>query len=195
MMRMMVVAVLLAQFGGSEEKGPEHLRGRYGFSTQRTCVYTTAGFNDDLSLKPIPQGGALFRNESADDGETVFDGKGHTHQSGHNSTINLNVGPPGTPLSDTDFQCEGTYTVENGVVTSDRTCTFQFTDGPNKGLAGTTTGIHLQGRIVQGGRVILGFTSHPTVEIQSQATPSGGKITYERICTRAGQSDRIEDDE
>jgi hypothetical protein len=196
----MLAAVALTLAGSTAAGEGKHeerrLHGRYAFTTHRSCVFTTAGFNDDLSLKSTAPAGVpfqVFRIDANDEGVTDFDGRGHSHVRGHSSSLNLNVGPRGTPLADSDFQCTGTYSVEGSTVRNVRSCTFRFTSGPSKDLEGTVTGVLVQGRIIDGGRIILSDTLHPTVETQSHSTRDG-QITYYRLCERSGATIRIEED-
>jgi len=190
--RLLAIALALAQFGGADDRGASgKLHGRYAFSGQRDCLYTTGDFDQNGAVS-LPPEGQFFRISAVDDGVTEFDGKGHTHQRGHSSSLNINAGPGSIPLSDSDFECDGTYRLDEGIVSSSRSCTFLNTAGPNRGHGGTVTGIEIQGRIVDGGRAVLQATSHPAVETQTQDT-ANGSVTYHRLCVRSGTSIRLDD--
>src|SRR5690242_3211502 len=130
MTRIMVLAAVLAV--SAQADGRHELRGRYAFTTQRDCVYTNTGFHQDGTFIPPTAGQnfQFFRTVSADSGITELDGRGHIHQKGTSNNLNVNCPPAGqncAAQTDSEFECQGTYSVEDGFIQSTRTCTFTNT--------------------------------------------------------------------
>jgi len=89
------------------------LQGEYAFTEARTCVQSSAGFggSSGLELLPIPSGGFLNRTAASSRGIARFNGDGTGTSTGRTTSINLNVGPPGIPVSESTFTSDFTYSV------------------------------------------------------------------------------------
>jgi hypothetical protein len=165
------------------------LHGDYAFTQSRDCIHTSEGFASDFSLLPIPIGGFINRTVNVDRGISHYNGDGTGTQTGVSTGIDINVFPPGNPVSQGPFTCDVTYTVHpDGSVDHNVTCSTTTTAGTS-----TVTGLRTQRQIVEGNKALLHAPAEPPAVETSTFTPLAGMpSTNFRICTRSGISIKID---
>jgi hypothetical protein len=177
------------------------LHGEYAFTQIHFCVQTNVSgqnFGDPLfgQVPPIPPfqvpaGGATTRTLS-NEGVLTFNGDGTGTFAGKSLSMNHNVtGPGAIPVSEADFTCSLTYTVNlDGSFTTQVECSGTILSGGGAGLTFTTSGTELNGQLGQGRKIFIANDTNPNVETFT-LTPPAGDLVFKRICGRSQTAIRM----
>jgi len=169
------------------------LRGRYAFTTKRTCTSSPVPFTPPF-FNVSPAGSTL--QTSSESGIITYHGNGKADQSGRGSQLSFSS--PFIPIAGTnvltgaatasivEFTSRVNYTVNpDGTVEtateSDFTIVF-----PAPGSTGTTTGTVGRLQIADGKSMLVSAPAEAlTVETVNVIPPAGSPFTSYRICSRS----------
>ena len=108
------------------------IEGEFFFTQSRQCINSSAGFGgpSGLALLPIPPGGFLNRAVNADRGIVRFNEDGTGTFTFRATQINLNVEPPGIPVTVSEGVGNFTFIVNpDGTVDIEAAVTFTVVAG------------------------------------------------------------------
>ena len=158
---------------------PTALEGDYAFTATETCSATRTGFDGNFNASD-----ALAIRHFVTDGVLSY----QTNGTG-TATFRTRLVIEGTQqISERQASCSLTYTVNpDGTLSQVMNCTVNVTAGLIAGNTLSIVGIQENGRLLQGGKLLL-TSAQPVIE-SVDIQPLG--IQLQRVCARSGVAGRI----
>lgn len=189
-----LLLIALALAGGSLALADDHLNaqlhGEYAFTQIHFCVQTNVPGEVFGPSFAVPSHGATTRTLS-NEGVLTFNGDGTGTFAGKTLSINQ-TGPGAIPVSEADFICPLTYTVNpDGSFTTQLGCSGTILSGAGAGSTYTISGMGLTGQLGRGGQIFIANDTNPNVETFTFTPPGGTTLFFERICGRSQTAIRM----
>lgn len=180
----------VAAVAGDEGNLNASLRGRYAFTTKRTCTSSPVPFIPPF-FNVSPAGSTL--QTSSESGIITYHGNGKADQSGRGSQLSFSSPFTGAATASiVEFTSRVNYTVNpDGTVDTATESDFTFVF-PAPGSTGTTTGMVGRLQIADGKSMLVSAPAEAlTVETVNVNPPVGSPFTAYRICSRSSTQTKL----
>lgn len=197
----LLVAVVLAAFAGSAMPGERSqqlnglLKGKYRFTLNQTCTYTSQGFRDPPV--GVVEGGVSSSGEDFIVGVIEYDGEGNLRstEKGLFQSQGTFFGDPSFPsftIATYTDDCAGTYRVNpDRSFTSDLGCFTDIITGFAPGARIRLDGLRNEGQITGLGEAFIAWIVDGIVQTQYFTLPDGTQFQQYRVCAQTMQGIRV----